>query len=118
MKEHRMSNEPIDNTLQQMRDSYGAFVDSVTLVELDPNKVPGNLVPYLPYAALWGVTDDLEREQRVENAPAEAKQDLVKTVQLIDDLLDDWLAGDEANANTPSAEYVAFSAMRMAADFM
>ena len=118
MKEDRMSTEPMNNTLQQMRASYGAFLDSVTLVELDPGKVPGNLVPYLPYAALWGVADDLEREQRVENAPSEAKQDLVKTVQLIDDLLDDWLAGDEANSDTPSVEYVAFSAMRMAADFM
>lgn len=118
MKEHRMSNEPIDNKLQQMRASYGAFVDSVTLVELDPNKVPGNLLPYLPYAALWGVADDLEREQRVANAPAEAKQDLVKTVQLIDDLLDDWLAGDESNSDAPSVEYVAFSAMRMAADYI
>ena len=88
----RMSNESIDNTLQQMRAAYGGFVDSVTLIELDPNKVPGNLVPYLPYAALWGVADDLEREQRVEYAPAEAKQDLVKTVHSIDDLLDDWLA--------------------------
>jgi hypothetical protein len=36
----------------------------------------------------------------------------------IDDQLDDWLAGDEAKSDSPSAEYIAFSAMRMAADFM
>ena len=112
MKEQQMSNESTDNILQQMRASYGGFMDSVPMVELDPNRVPRTLVPYMPYAALWGVADDLEREQRVENAPNEAKQDLVKTVQSIDGLLDDWLAGDEANSDAPSVEYIAFSAMK------
>lgn len=118
MKERQMSKELTGTTLQRMRASYGHFLDSVAMVELDPDKVPRDLVPYVPYAALWGIADDLEREQRVENAPIEAKQDLVATVLLIDDLLDAWLAGDEANSDAPSTEYVAFSAMRMAADFM
>lgn len=117
MKEPQMG-DLIDRTLQQMRESYGAFLDSATMIELDPSKVPSSLVAYVPYAALWGITDDLEREQHLEDAPTEAKQDLVRTVHSIDDQLDEWLAGDEANSDPPSKEYVAFSAMRMAADFM
>lgn len=113
-----MSREVMEQTLKHMRASYGNFLDRATLVELDPSKVPEGLVAYVPYAALWGITDDLEREQCVVRAPDEARKDLVRTVQLIDDQLDEWLGGDEANANSPSTEYIAFSAMRMAADFI
>lgn len=88
------------------------------MIELDPSRVPYDLVPYIPYAALWGIADDLERERIVTQAPEEARADLMRTVQEIDDRLDEWLAGDEATSPSPSAEYVAFSAMRMAADFM
>ncbi|UUO04531.1 hypothetical protein M4951_14140 [Blastopirellula sp. J2-11] len=118
MKENRMSNESVDNILPQMHASYGPFMDSVTKAKLDPNKVPRSLVPYLPYAALWGVADDLEREQRVRQAPAEAKQDLLRIVRLIEEQLEVWLAGVEADSDAPSDEYVAFAAMLMAADFI
>ena len=114
----RMTVDPVEQTLERMRASYGSFVDRAAMLELDPSRVPDDLVPYIPYAALWGIADDLEREQLVTDAPEEARADLLQTVQEIDDRLDDWLAGDEANSPSPSAEYVAFSAMRMAADFM
>lgn len=113
-----MTVDPVEQTLERMRASYGSFVDRAAMLELDPSRVPDDLVPYIPYAALWGIADDLEREQLVTDAPEEARADLLQTVQEIDDRLDDWLAGDEANSPSPSAEYVAFSAMRMAADFM
>lgn len=113
-----MTVDPVDLTLRRMRASYGSFVDRTAMLELDPSRVPEGLVPYIPYAALWGVAGDLEREQLVAHAPEEAKSDLLRTVQEIDDRLDEWLAGDEATSLTPSPEYVAFSAMRMAADFM
>jgi hypothetical protein len=100
-----------------MRASYGSFVDNVPVLKLDPLKVPEGLVAYIPYAALWGIADDLEREQLVSQAPEAARTDLARTIQLIDGQLDEWLAGDEARSPTPSPEYVAFSAMRMAADF-
>jgi hypothetical protein len=54
----------------------------------------------------------------VQDAPERAKAELVQVVKAIDDYLDAWLAGHEATAPAPSAEYIAFSAMRMAADFM
>lgn len=57
------------------------------MVELDPDKVQEHLATYVPYVALWGNADDLEREQRVVNDLIEAKQDLAKTVQVNDGLL-------------------------------
>lgn len=73
--------------IQRMRASYGGFMDSVAMVELDPDKVQEHLATYVPYAALWGIADDLEPKQRVVNDPIEAKQDLAKTVQVNDGLL-------------------------------
>jgi hypothetical protein len=37
-------------------------------------------------------------------------------VERYDDLLDEWLAGPEASSQKPTPEYVAISAMRIAAD--
>jgi hypothetical protein len=113
-----MTAESVEHTLRQMRASYGSFLDRVSMLDLDPSRVPADLMAYIPYAALWGLADDLEREELVAHAPEEAKADLVRTVQKIDDRLDEWLAGDEARSLEPSAEYISFSAMRMAADFM
>ncbi|MBK6919152.1 MAG: hypothetical protein IPH07_17290 [Deltaproteobacteria bacterium] len=85
---------------------------------LDPSHVPQPLRRYLPLAELWGEADDTERAKLVERAPQSAKDHLVETIALIDDLLDAWLAGPEAESAHPTAEYIAFSAMRMAADFV
>lgn len=107
-----------DATLNAMRNAYGEFIERVGLLSLDPRNVPSNLIPYIPYAALWGIADDIDRETRVDEAPDDAKTDLVRIVQSINGQLDEWLAGSEAYSSAPSKEYIAFSAMRMAADIM
>jgi hypothetical protein len=63
-----------------------------------------------------GVGDDLIRDDMVRDAPDEAIEELKRVVQANDDLLDEWLAGPDADSANPSEEYLAFSAMRMAAD--
>ena len=103
---------------QRMKATYPEFLSSVHLQPLDPDHVPEVLREYIPFAAVGGIADDLERESLVERAPDEAKEDLVALIERIDDELDRWLAGPEADNPTPSAEYVAFSAMRMAADYI
>ena len=102
---------------QRMRELYGEFVRNEARAPLLAERVPESLRAYIPYAELWGVADDLEREQLVERAPHEARLDLQQTIAQIDDALDEWLAGPEADETSPSPEYIAFSAMRMAADF-
>jgi len=108
----------IDNEYEGMRAKYGDFVDSVERLSLDRSNIPEVLHRYIPYAEVWGVADDLEREDLVNLAPEEAKADVARVIEEIDDDLDEWLAGPEAENTNPSQEYVAFSAMRMAVDFM
>ena len=91
-----MSLPAIEETFKKMRLEYGPFLASVPQQKLNPKKVPADLVPYIPYAALWGISDDCYREEFVNRVPESAKRDLVETVRLIDRQLDKWLAGKEA----------------------
>jgi hypothetical protein len=102
----------------EMRRRYGDFYDRNPKRHLDRGKVPEMFWPLLPYAEFWGVADDLMRENLVKGAPADARQDLKEAVALFDLAMDDWLAGPEADDTRPSDEYVAYSAMRMAADYI
>ena len=54
---------------QRMRELYGEFVRNEARAPLLAERVPESLRAYIPYAELWGVADDLEREQLVERAP-------------------------------------------------
>ena len=85
---------------------------------LDEEKVPLPLRALTPYAEIWGVKDDVERCLLAERAPPAAKADLLALIGEFDDQFDTWLAGPEADARPLSAEYVAFSNMRMAFDYL
>jgi hypothetical protein len=104
-------------TREEMRRSYGTFFERGAKIPLDKTKVPADVWPLLPYAEFWGVTDDWTRETLVSAASAEVRENLKAAIVAFDDALDQWLAGPEAQGSAPSAEYIAFSAMRMAADF-
>lgn len=101
----------------KMADRYGYFYSQSRRVAVDRGRVPENLWPLISYAEFWGVADDLERERLVFEAPATVLENLKTVVEQFATELDSWLAGSEADWETPSPEYVAFSAMRMAADF-
>lgn len=103
-------------TIHEMRRAYGPFFERSAKIPLDEKRVPADLWPLLPYAEFWGVADDWTREALVRDASADILENLKAAIAAFDDGLDQWLAGPEANA-VPSSEYIAFSAMRMAADF-
>jgi hypothetical protein len=88
-----------------------------TPIELNPDRVPPELRPLIPFAQAWGISDDFERELAVERASPDQVAELKATVAIFDDHLDTWLAGDDAAGPHYSNEYIAFSAMRMAADY-
>lgn len=104
-------------SVERMRKKCGLTAAGRSAIHLDPQRVPEQLRHLIPYAELWGINDDLIREDMVRNAPREAIEALQRIVAEHDDLLDDWLAGPEADGPRFSEEYLAFSAMRMAADF-
>ena len=104
-------------SVDEMRRKYGLVAENRPLIKLNPEKVPEKLRILIPYAEFWGVADDLIRDDMVRKAPKEAIYELRRIIRHHDGALDDWLAGPEADSPKPSDEYLAFTAMRMAADF-
>ena len=102
---------------KEMRDAYGAFFDKSPGAHFEPDDVPEELRPLMAYAKFWGISDDWQREDLVQNAPTPIKVNLKTIMRLWEDALDVWLAGSDAANPNPSDAYIAFSAMRMAADF-
>jgi hypothetical protein len=104
-------------SVEDMRRKYGLVAANRPTIRLDPSRVPEGLRHLVPYAELWGVGDDLIRDDLVSSAPPEAIEELQRVVRAHDHLLDEWLAGPEAEAPDGfSEEYLAFTCMRMAAD--
>ena len=101
--------------LSDIESSYGEFYQQGASLNLDRQKVPEKFWPLLPYARFWGLSDDWSRENLVEMAPSDVRKNLKDVVAEFDIALDEWLAGPEADEPNPSDEYIAFSAMRMAA---
>lgn len=104
-------------SVEEMRKKYGLVAENRPTIRLHPENVPEPLRHLIPLAELWGVSDDLIRADMVRKAPRAAVDDLRRIIEEHDDVLDDWLAGPEARGPKYSAEYTAFSAMRMAVDF-
>lgn len=87
------------------------------LPKLDKNKVPPVLHHLIPLAECFGIADDSERERRVKASSPEEIRALKAAVLQCDDEFDKWLVGPEVDSEYFSDEYIAFSAMRMAADY-
>lgn len=103
---------------EEMKRHYGDFYERSPNHPLDGRRVPERFLPLLPYAEFWGIPDDWKREDLVKYAPYNVQQNLKEVVAAYDTALDEWLAGPEAESDNPSNEYVAFSAMRMAAYYV
>ena len=99
-------------TAGELRRKYGLVENPHRT--LNPENVPSDLRHLMGYAEVWGITDDLTREDLVSRTPKEALDDLARRIADVDTSLDKWLVGDESYSDEPSKEYLAFSAMRMA----
>ena len=104
-------------SIAQMQPHYGDFYSLSPKADFDPADVPDELVPLIPYAAFWGLSDDLDRENLVDAATPEIVANLKVIVRAHSKALNAWLAGPLADKPPFSAAYIAFSAMRMAADY-
>ncbi len=98
-----------------MKVRYGSFHSRGNNVQLDPESVPSSVLPLLNYAKFWGIADDRAHHDLLSNAPPDIRQNLKDVVAWFNDDLDKWLSGREADVSHPSEEYIAYSAMRMAA---
>jgi hypothetical protein len=95
---------------------YGTFY--ARRLTLDEGHVPANLRALVPYAEVWGISDDTERDNLAESSPAEAREDLRDLIKTYWQEFNEWLAGPEADAKHFSREYIAFSNLRIASDYL
>lgn len=100
----------------EMRRKYGLYAENRPVIKLHPKRVPEALRALIPLAEKFGISDDLIRDDLFAKTPKRELSKLKKTLAEHDDLLDEWLAGPEADGPEFSDEYVAFSAMRMGVD--
>jgi hypothetical protein len=103
-------------SVEDLRRKYGLVAANPPRIVIRAERVPEGLRHLIPHAELWGVEDDLIREDMVRHAPPAALRELRTLIKANEHVLEDWLAGPEASNPDPSPEYCAFSAMRMAAD--
>jgi len=100
----------------EMRDRYGLTRAHRPTVRLDPSKVPTELRHLIPLAEQFGISDDLIREDFLRHAPATEVEEMKRLVAAYDAAFDAFLAGPESGKPPFSAEYIAFTCLRMAAD--
>jgi len=112
-----MSGETSVLSVGDLKRRFGTWYSRREPLRLRNERIPKALWPLAHYAALWGIPDDSDRESLVRAAPRAALENLVAVVDEYSAALDEWLTGPESYASSPSDEYVAFSAMRMIADW-
>ena len=87
-------------------------------MKLDPSHVPSSLQWVIPLAEKWGISDDLLRAERVDQAGTDELRELLERFGTVDaEALYGWLAGPQSYSRSPTDEYVSFSALTMAADY-
>jgi hypothetical protein len=97
---------------------YGDFYNMVNPKWYWIKKCPKELHPLLPMQSSGEFQMILCVKILVEAANKDICDNLKEVINEYDDLIDQWLASDEAYSESPSKEYIAFSAMRMAADYI
>jgi len=102
----------------EIEEIWGAFARICPRASFLISDVPEGLRQLAVYARYWGASDDSLREAILASTPDVLQRNLKAVVSQFDDLLDAWLAGDEASVSNPSDAYIAYSAMRMSADLI
>lgn len=100
----------------ELQEKYGLYAENRPELHLNATKVPQSLHPLIPLAEKYGVSDDIMRDDLIQKTPKAELRTLKKTVADYAGLLLEWLAGPESQSGDPPPEYVAFSALLMAAD--
>src|SRR5262249_29618267 len=85
-------------------------------VKFDEDDVPAALRHLIPLAKVWGIGDDVLRDDLRRAADPEALMELKRSVAEVDDDFDAWLTSPEALAEGPTPAYLAFTNLRMVAD--
>ncbi|MBV9100950.1 MAG: hypothetical protein JO198_07895 [Candidatus Dormibacteraeota bacterium] len=93
----------------------GDLVDAP--VEFDDGDVPSSVRHLIPLARHWGIGDDVLREHLVHAGDPRDLAEMKAAVEAAEDALDAWLTSADA-LRDPSAAYLAFTSLRMAAELV
>jgi hypothetical protein len=105
-------------TREELKQRYGAFYRVSIKAPLDPAHVPPALHPLIPYVEIWSTSDDQTREEMFDVAPKVALEDLQRIADDHFDEIDAWLGGPESESPKVSREYVAFTDLRIAREYL
>lgn len=83
---------------------------------LNPVNVPEAFRHLIPLAEKYGIADDCYRDEVIESLTQSELMECAAFLEFYEDILDEWLAGPEAVGPDFSNEYIAFSALGMAAE--
>ncbi|MBO0836354.1 MAG: hypothetical protein J2P28_12735 [Actinobacteria bacterium] len=100
----------------QVRRRYRLVGVQAEEVEFDEGAVPASVKHLIPLARVWGIADDVLRDDMRQAADPEALKELKRAVAEVDDDLDEWLTSPDALSNGPTPAYLAFTNLRMVAD--
>jgi hypothetical protein len=103
-------------SVAQVRQLYRLWGIRAEEAEFDAADVPDSLRHLIPLARVWGVGDDVLRDDMRRAADPEALRELKRAVLEVEDELDVWLTSPEELASGPSPAYLAFTNLRTVAD--
>jgi len=78
-------------TVDEMKKKYKISSDNYKPPKINPEKVPENLRDLIPFAAKWGIMDDIIRVDFEEKASSEEKQEFKKALTDRTDEVQHWL---------------------------
>jgi len=105
-------------TVAQLRRRYRLEGVRAEPVEFDESEVPDSLKHLVALARIWGIGDDVLRDDLRRAADPDALVELRRVVMESDDDFDAWLTSPEALRKGPTPAHVAFTNLRMVADLV
>ncbi len=100
----------------EMRARHGLTAENRPVIKLNPARVPESLRHLVALAEKFGIGDDLIRADLLARTPADELEAMRAAVGSQWREFNQWLGGPASHEPTPSAEYIAFTCLRMAAD--
>jgi hypothetical protein len=85
-------------TVEEVRRRYQLWGVKAELVTFDEDEVPAALKRLIPLARVWGIGDDVLREDMVAGADPSELNELKRAVSAVDDDLSNWLTSPLALA--------------------
>ncbi len=100
----------------ELRRRYREMGIKAEPIDFDERDVPPRLKHLIPLARMWGIRDDLLRDDMRHAADPKTLKDLKALVEAATDDLDAWLTSPKELSSGPSDAYVAFTNLTMVAD--